>query len=111
MLFFLTAVPSFFEGAGAEKTKSEEKAVEEPCVVVSPDLTLRVCSGCHEAFRQFYDQESEEWKYKNAIEVDGVNFHPSCHQDMLMVSKIQSFDNCNSSNVNIVSMCCILHCG
>lgn len=75
-------VPSMFESEGMDEAIQAEDA-EEPSVAVSSDSTLGVCPSCHDTFSQFFHQETEEWRYHNAIQVEGVNFHPACHQDML----------------------------
>ncbi|XP_053644787.2 pre-mRNA cleavage complex 2 protein Pcf11 isoform X4 [Cherax quadricarinatus] len=75
-------VPSMFESENLDETIQAEEA-EEPSVAVSSEATLGVCPTCHDTFSQFFHQETEEWRYHNAVQVDGVNYHPTCHQDML----------------------------
>lgn len=76
------SVSSIFECERMDEAVQAEDA-EQPSVTVSSDLTLGMCPCCHETFSQIFHQEAEEWRYNNAIQVDGVNFHPECHQDML----------------------------
>ncbi|ROT72760.1 hypothetical protein C7M84_008805, partial [Penaeus vannamei] len=75
-------VPSMFENEGVVETMESEEA-EEPSVAVSSDSALGVCPTCHDTFSQFFHQETEEWRYRNAIQVDGINYHPACHQDTI----------------------------
>ncbi|MPC14511.1 Pre-mRNA cleavage complex 2 protein Pcf11 [Portunus trituberculatus] len=78
-------VPSMFETEGIENTMEAEDA-EEPSVAVSSDSALGICPACHDTFSQFFHQETEEWRYHNAIQVEGINYHPGCHQDLLRLS-------------------------
>ncbi|RXG71959.1 Pre-mRNA cleavage complex 2 protein Pcf11, partial [Armadillidium vulgare] len=83
-------VPSMFEVEGQMNSKSspnenDDEEEEIPSVAVSPDPSLGVCPICHETFDQFYHQTTEDWHYKYAIQVDGINYHPGCHEDHLKV--------------------------
>ncbi|XP_050689942.1 uncharacterized protein LOC126982137 isoform X2 [Eriocheir sinensis] len=75
-------VPSMFETEGMEGAMEAEDT-EEPSVAVSSDTALGICPACHDTFSQFFHQETEEWRYHNAIQVEGINYHPACHQDLL----------------------------
>lgn len=79
-----------FETEGMEGAMEAEDT-EEPSVAVSSDTALGICPACHDTFSQFFHQETEEWRYHNAIQVEGVNYHPACHQDLLRVSVWVSF--------------------
>ena len=74
-----------FETEGIDDGMESEDA-EEPSVAVSSDTALGICPACHDTFSQFFHQETEEWRYHNATQVDGINYHPACHQDLLRVS-------------------------
>lgn len=78
-------MPSMFEVEGMDEGMEGEEN-EEPSVAVSTNTSLGVCPHCHDTFSQFFHQETEEWRYHNAIQVEGTNYHPDCHQDMLKVS-------------------------
>ena len=81
-------VPSMFETEGALLTNKEAETDEEPSVAVPPgdDKEAGICPACHDSFTQFFHQDKEEWHFRNAIQVDGMNYHPSCYQDKLKVS-------------------------
>lgn len=81
-------VPSMFETEGIENTMEAEDA-EEPSVAVSSDTALGICPACHDTFSQFFHQETEEWRYHNAIQVEGINYHPGCHQDLLRAEEAE----------------------
>ncbi|XP_068232652.1 pre-mRNA cleavage complex 2 protein Pcf11-like isoform X1 [Palaemon carinicauda] len=81
-------VPSMFENEIAEEMMaSEEEVPSVPvtsgCVPEGSSYSLEVCPTCHDKFPCFFHQETEEWRYRNAVQVDGLNYHPSCHQDNL----------------------------
>lgn len=82
-----------FENEGVVETMESEEA-EEPSVAVSSDPTLGVCPTCHDTFSQFFHQETEEWRYHNAIQVEGTNYHPACHQDTIRVNSINGALSC-----------------
>lgn len=52
-----------------------------PCVSAGENAQDAVCILCQDKFDQFYNQDIEEWQLRNAIRVDGVLYHPTCHQD------------------------------
>ncbi|KAK7083093.1 hypothetical protein SK128_015199 [Halocaridina rubra] len=75
-------VPSMFEAEGAEDMLEAEDS-EVPSVPVTSDSSLEVCPTCLDKFEQFFHQDTEEWRYLNAVQVDGQNYHPACHLDNL----------------------------
>ncbi|KAG0706572.1 Pre-mRNA cleavage complex 2 protein Pcf11 [Chionoecetes opilio] len=81
-------VPSMFEAEGMDDAMEAEDA-EEPSVAVSSDTALGICPACHDTFSQFFHQETEEWRYHNAIQVEGINYHPACHQDLLKADEAE----------------------
>ncbi|XP_066967762.1 pre-mRNA cleavage complex 2 protein Pcf11-like isoform X1 [Macrobrachium rosenbergii] len=81
-------VPSMFENEIAEEMmETEEEVPSVPvtsgCVPEGSSYSLEVCPTCHDKFHCFFHQETEEWRYRNAVQVDGLNYHPACHQDNL----------------------------
>lgn len=71
---------SWFENqAATEYTEKEEEEV--PCVSAGENAQDAVCVLCQDKFDQFYNQDIEEWQLRNAIRVDGILYHPTCHQD------------------------------
>lgn len=92
-----------FENEGVVETMESEEA-EEPSVAVSSDSALGVCPTCHDTFSQFFHQETEEWRYRNAIQVDGINYHPACHQDTIRVNSTNSAFSYISYNEELHSL-------
>ncbi|KFD66086.1 hypothetical protein M514_00765 [Trichuris suis] len=39
------------------------------------------CAVCEETFEQFFDQDEDAWKLRNATVVNGKTYHPLCYQD------------------------------
>lgn len=37
------------------------------------------CVICRERFKSYWDEEHEEWMWRDAIKLDGKYFHHSCH--------------------------------
>ncbi|KAK4312787.1 hypothetical protein Pmani_015799 [Petrolisthes manimaculis] len=81
-------VPSMFEAEGIEEAMEAEDT-EEPSVAVSSDTSLGVCPVCHDTFSQFFHEEAEEWRYRNAMQMEGVNYHPACHHDLTRAEKAE----------------------
>ncbi|CAF4663298.1 unnamed protein product [Rotaria sp. Silwood1] len=40
------------------------------------------CHVCHDPFENFFDDNREEWRLKDAMRVDGKTYHPMCYQDV-----------------------------
>ncbi|CAF0904831.1 unnamed protein product [Rotaria sordida] len=39
------------------------------------------CYVCHDPFENFFDDNREEWRLKDAMRADGKTYHPICYQD------------------------------
>ncbi|CDW58143.1 Polyadenylation and cleavage factor 11 [Trichuris trichiura] len=44
-------------------------------------LLFQFCAVCEETFEQFFDQDEDAWKLRNATVVNGKTYHPLCYQD------------------------------
>ncbi|KAL7310168.1 mRNA 3' end processing factor, variant 2 [Mucor circinelloides] len=84
--------PAFLhDGMGHVNQKSVEKSNQpsgedaiDPNLytVIMPDDDIRKpCAICGERFIDFWNDDEEEWMYKNAILVDGKIYHATCHAD------------------------------
>lgn len=52
-----------------------------PCIP-SHDYPLGVhCELCHEKFEEFFNEDDDEWQYKDCIRNEGLTFHPFCFKD------------------------------
>ncbi|KAF2355115.1 RNA polymerase II-binding domain [Trinorchestia longiramus] len=84
-------VPSMFEaengaaGGGLlrDTSRDEDEETEASVPVNSDEPGLGVCPVCRDTFSQFFQHNTDEWHYRNAIARDGVNYHPSCYQDLV----------------------------
>lgn len=52
-----------------------------PSCVAGPDDHNKVCDMCHDQFETFFNEETEEWHLRNAVQVDGSTYHPICYDD------------------------------
>ncbi|KAI8802645.1 hypothetical protein BJ742DRAFT_832196 [Cladochytrium replicatum] len=72
------APSSFFE----TKEKVAEKPVEEESHDVPTDgLQNASCGICNEVLKTFFDEEQEEWMFRNAVRVNNKLYHYTCHRD------------------------------
>lgn len=63
-----------------EEDKPEEVEAEIPTVLAGENNS---CEMCHELFEQFYNNEKDEWHFRDAIRVDDDKvYHPHCYQDL-----------------------------
>ena len=46
----------------------------------------QVCEMCGEQFENFFDEDSEEWRLRDAIRVGNKTYHPACYEDVGEVS-------------------------
>lgn len=52
-----------------------------PSCVAGPEDAGKTCEMCHDQFETFYDDENEDWHFRNAIRVDDKTYHPICFED------------------------------
>jgi pre-mRNA cleavage complex 2 protein Pcf11 len=81
--------PAFLhDGMGHVNQKSTEKSnqpnseeainPDQYTVIMPDDDTRKPCAICGERFIDFWNDDEEEWMYKNAVLIDGkVNIKPS----------------------------------
>uniref|UniRef100_A0A5S6QJN1 CID domain-containing protein n=1 Tax=Trichuris muris TaxID=70415 RepID=A0A5S6QJN1_TRIMR len=60
-------------------------------VVVASDVE-QFCAVCEESFEQFFDQDEDAWKLRNATVVNGKTYHPLCYQDLAPSGEASSAD-------------------
>ncbi|XP_051175876.1 uncharacterized protein LOC127291029 isoform X2 [Leptopilina boulardi] len=61
-------------------TEDVPEEADQPSVPTGSATELR-CHVCHDEFKQFYNEEMEEWHIKPAVVFEGNNFHPFCLED------------------------------
>ncbi|KAG2219580.1 hypothetical protein INT45_002538 [Circinella minor] len=54
---------------------------ETHMVVMPNDEDRKPCPICGERFIDFWNDDEEEWMYKNAVMVDNTIYHATCHAD------------------------------
>ncbi|XP_054237601.1 pre-mRNA cleavage complex 2 protein Pcf11-like [Indicator indicator] len=63
------------------KAREGAKKEEIQSVPAGPAGADESCEICQEQFEQYWDDEEEEWRLRNAIRVDAKIYHPSCYKD------------------------------
>ncbi|KAI8968386.1 hypothetical protein BDF20DRAFT_916922 [Mycotypha africana] len=81
---------------GQSNSLEEDEAIDPNAyTVVMPDDTERKpCPICGERFIDFWNDDEEEWMFKNAILVNDKIYHATCHADAV---KSGSFEDTNTS--------------
>lgn len=100
--------PVFFDFAsGVNKTSKDEQALQEEIAAMKEQivseatlaqglcgndaeaianvstLIAKGCSICKEKFIKVWNEAEEEWSYKNAVVVDKMIYHATCHADLV----------------------------
>ncbi|CAI2174775.1 6250_t:CDS:2 [Funneliformis geosporum] len=93
-----TTTPAFFDfdnsgtiknvtGSGSVniQTFRREELINESTVIVplDPEKAGKPCPICQEKLQSFWNDTDEEWLFRNAVEVDGIIYHATCHADAL----------------------------
>ncbi|KAI8636762.1 hypothetical protein BD408DRAFT_406935 [Parasitella parasitica] len=84
--------PAFLhDGMGHANQKSVEKSNQSASedaidpnlytVIMPDDDNRKPCAICGERFVDFWNDDEEEWMYKNAVLVDNKIYHATCHAD------------------------------
>ncbi|KAF9334983.1 hypothetical protein BG006_001145 [Podila minutissima] len=108
--------PVFFDfGSGVNKTSKDEQALQEEIAAMreqivsetslaqslrgdDPEITQTMalaaitkgCSICKEKFIKVWNDAEEEWSYKNAVVVEKLIYHTTCHADFVRSSQRQA---------------------
>jgi pre-mRNA cleavage complex 2 protein Pcf11 len=73
--------------ASAESAKRDAEIRARFVVVPPGDEAKHVtCPICKEAFKSEFNEEDEEWIWKNALKVDDKIYHATCHAEALLTS-------------------------
>jgi pre-mRNA cleavage complex 2 protein Pcf11 len=73
--------------ASAESAKRDAEIRARFVVVPPGDEAKHVtCPICKEAFKSEFNEEDEEWIWKNALRVDDKIYHATCHAEALLTS-------------------------
>jgi len=64
---------------------NSKDTIAESTVIAPIDKINKPCPICQEKFKSFYSDAEEEWLLKNAVMVDGVIYHATCHADVTKV--------------------------
>jgi pre-mRNA cleavage complex 2 protein Pcf11 len=61
--------------------KIRTKEIEVPSIPAADDITA-FCGLCQEKFTKFFDQEQEEWMYRDAVRMNQQLYHSTCYRDL-----------------------------
>ncbi|OZJ05287.1 hypothetical protein BZG36_01956 [Bifiguratus adelaidae] len=87
--------PAFFEGESAGHVPSATQAQSEldmetlakQSVILPASAYTKPCPICGEKFSVVWDDTVDEWKLPNAVQVDDVIYHATCHADAMRQQK------------------------
>ncbi|RHZ79810.1 hypothetical protein Glove_140g94 [Diversispora epigaea] len=70
---------------GSSQTNKKDETSSESTVIApsDPDKVDKPCPICKEKFESFWNDSDEEWLYRNAVKVEGIFYHATCHADAL----------------------------
>lgn len=68
-----------------------------------PSLHDSICPICKETFVTDWDDTSEDWVWKNAVDVNGVVYHATCHAEALVAQKKAVEDGSNQMKTEMNS--------
>ncbi|GAB6025905.1 hypothetical protein CHUAL_011877 [Chamberlinius hualienensis] len=84
---------SFFEIQQADE-QADEVEDNGPSVLAGEDEEDKKCAVCQELFELYWDEEHEEWHFRDAIRRNDKNYHPTCFEDF----EETTFDDTNISS-------------
>lgn len=73
-------VEAMEEGGGGEGDTVQDESQENSCQVL-PGEESELCTICAEQFEQFWEEEEEEWHFREAVRIEGKLYHVYCYQD------------------------------
>ncbi|KAI8379571.1 uncharacterized protein BYT42DRAFT_636000 [Radiomyces spectabilis] len=82
--------PAFMNDHGTRSGNTTEKSSAHPgdeainpddYMVVMPEGERKPCPICGEKFVDTWNDDEEEWMYKNAVIIDNTIYHATCHAD------------------------------
>ncbi|CAG8447467.1 5023_t:CDS:10 [Diversispora eburnea] len=70
---------------GSSQTNKKDEVSSESTVIApsDPEKVDKPCPICKEKFESFWNDTDEEWLYRNAVKVEGIFYHATCHADAL----------------------------
>jgi hypothetical protein len=79
--------PCWFELQKAANV-ADTKGEAVPSVAAGENPDDEFCKMCQDKFKNFFNDEEEEWQLLGAVRIDGKTFHPLCGEDY----KVSIFD-------------------
>ncbi|KAK0555609.1 mRNA 3' end processing factor [Tilletia horrida] len=81
------------DGFRTGRTAEEEAALRaryQATIVVAPtdaEVAAKPCPICKEKFQSEWSEDEEDWIWRNAVLVDGIYYHASCHASAKTMSQ------------------------
>lgn len=93
-------VPTFLQDGAGNVNKANEGNNTNEEIINPDDYTVikqtdkkKTCAICGETFATFWNDDEEEWMYKNAIMKDDKIYHATCHSDAAKSSSLAESSN------------------
>ncbi|KAI7880975.1 hypothetical protein K492DRAFT_177483 [Lichtheimia hyalospora FSU 10163] len=77
-------------GSPSAQAGSETIGPDSQVVVMPDENNRKPCPICGERFVDFWNDDEEEWMYKNAVLVDNTIYHATCHADAVKSGTLMS---------------------
>ncbi|CDH54150.1 mrna cleavage factor complex component [Lichtheimia corymbifera JMRC:FSU:9682] len=77
-------------GSPSAQAGSETIGPDSQMVVMPDENNRKPCPICGERFVDFWNDDEEEWMYKNAVLVDNTIYHATCHADAVKSGTLMS---------------------
>ncbi|KAI1710316.1 polyadenylation and cleavage factor like protein 11 [Ditylenchus destructor] len=71
----------------SQEAKDAAKTSNDTKDVCSEDASLKECSACKEKFEEYWDDDSDSWRFRNSVEENGALLHRTCVNEIKDESK------------------------
>lgn len=61
--------------------KKETKQPKTSNCIARPNEHSKTCDMCNDSFEMFFDNEADEWQFRDAIRIEEKVYHPTCYDD------------------------------
>ncbi|CDS13196.1 hypothetical protein LRAMOSA05374 [Lichtheimia ramosa] len=85
-----SAHPHGHVGSPSAQAGSETLGPDSQVVVMPDENNRKPCPICGERFVDFWNDDEEEWMYKNAVLVNNTIYHATCHADAVKSGTLMS---------------------
>ncbi|KAI9264838.1 hypothetical protein BY458DRAFT_490932 [Sporodiniella umbellata] len=93
-------VPTFLQDLKETTTTTTTKPHPDQHLVVKLTDEKKTCAICGETFLQFWNDDEEEWMFKNALLENSTMYHATCHADTVPQNK-RKLEETNEKNKHL----------